>query len=441
MMSDSSLPPATTENSLLIRGGQVIDPSQDYNGIADILVIDGVIVEIGENLSGNNNVIDATDKIVAPGLVDIHVQLREPGFEEDECIATGTAAAIAGGFTSIACLPNTSPAIDTQAQIQFIQQKAIQADNCNVYVIAAVSKNRQGEELAEMGMLAETGAVGFSDAPAPLGNTDLFRRALEYSKMFNKPILDHPELPELSQSGIMHAGATSMVLGLSGMHPDSEELATGRDLRLCETTGGRLHLMDISTQGSVELIRRAKGRGVGVTAEVCIANLFLTDELLRSFDSNYKVNPPLRSQQHIDACIAGLVDGTLDVITSGHAPRAIEKKMTELDRAPFGMSQIEFALGLAITHLVKPGHLDISALIAKLSTNPAIALGLNDPSYHQKGTLAIGASADITIIDPNAAWTVQPESMLSRSHNTPLGGAELTGRADTVIVGGCVKTK
>nr|MBC8437236.1 amidohydrolase family protein [Planctomycetota bacterium] len=313
--------------------------------------------------------------------------------------------------------------------------------NCNVFVIAAVSKNRQGEELAEMGMLAETGAVGFSDAPAPLGNTDLFRRALEYSKMFNKPILDHPELPELSQSGIMHAGATSMVLGLSGMHPDSEELATGRDLRLCETTGGRLHLMDISTQGSVELIRRAKGRGVGVTAEVCIANIFLTDDLLRSFDSNYKVNPPLRSQQHIDACIAGLVDGTLDVITSGHAPRAIEKKMTELDRAPFGMSQIEFTLGLAITHLVKPGHLDISDLIAKLSTNPAIALGLNDACYHQKGTLAIGASADITIIDPNAAWTVQPESMVSRSHNTPLAGAELIGRADTVIVGGCVKTK
>ena len=421
-------------SSLLIRGGRVIDPSQGLDQVTGVLLCDGRVAEIGEQLAEADQIIDATNKIVAPGLVDIHEQLREPGFEEDENIASGTAAAIAGGFTSVACLPNTSPATDTQAQIQFIQQQAAQADNCCVFVIACVSKNRQGEELSEMGMLSETGAVGFSDAPSPLGNTDLFRRALEYSRMFDKPILDHPEVPELSQSGIMHSGATSMVLGLAGMHPDSEELATGRDLRLAETTGGRLHLMDISTQGSVELIRRAKARGVSVTAEICIANLFLTDDRLRSFDSNYKVNPPLRSQSHIDACIAGLVDGTIDVITSGHAPRAIEKKMTELDRAPFGMSQIELTLGLAITHLVLPGHLEINDLVAKMSTNPAKALGLN------KGTLQIGADADVTIIDPHRTWAVNPSTMVSRSHNTPLQGVELTGRAETVIVGGKTKT-
>ena len=284
-----------------------------------------------------------------------------------------------------------------------------------------------------MGILTKAGAVAFSDAPNPLGKTDLFRRALEYSRMFDVPILDHPEIPELSQSGIMHSGAISMVLGLSGMHPDSEELATGRDLRLAETTGARLHLMDISTEGSVELIRRAKGRGVNVTSEICIANLYLTDEIMRTFDSNYKVNPPLRSQLHIDACITGLQDGTIDVITSGHAPRASEKKMTELDQAPFGMSQIEITLGLAISNLVVPGHLDYPTLISKLSINPAKALKLD------KGTLAVGAAADVTIIDPDVLWEVDPNKFTSLSTNTPFSGLKLTGRADTVIVDGEIK--
>ena len=423
-------------SSLLIRNGRIIDPSQSLDEITDLLIDQGKIIAIGPDATTATDVtqeIDATGLIVAPGLIDIHVQLREPGFEEDETIETGTAAAIAGGFTSIACLPNTLPVTDTQAQVQFIQQKARQADNCHVFAIACVSKNREGQELAEMGILTQAGAVAFSDAPKPLQKTDLFRRALEYSRMFDVPILDHPEMPELSQSGIMHSGAISMVLGLSGIHPDSEELATGRDLRLAETTGARLHLMDISTEGSVELIRRAKGRGVNVTSEVCIANLLLTDEVMRTFDSNYKVNPPLRSQAHIDACIAGLQDGTIDVITSGHAPRASEKKMTELDRAPFGMSQLEITLGLAITNLVTPGHLDFPTLIAKLATNPARALKLD------KGTLAIGADADITLIDPEAAWEVDPTTFKSLSTNTPFSGMPLTGRASMVIVGGIVK--
>ena len=422
---------------LIIRNGRVIDPSQSLDEIADLLISNGKIVGLGSIKPEGREVeeVDATGKIVAPGLVDAHVQLREPGFEEDETIASGTAAAINGGFTSIACLPNTSPTTDTQAQVQFIQQKASQADNCHVFVIACVSKNREGQELAELGILTQAGAVAFSDAPNPLQKTDLFRRALEYSRMFDVPILDHPEMPELSQSGIMHSGSISMVLGLSGMHPDSEELATGRDLRLAETTGARLHLMDISTEGSVELIRRAKGRGVKVTSEVCIANLHLTDEVMRTFDSNYKVNPPLRSQAHIDACIAGLQDGTIDVITSGHAPRASEKKMTELDRAPFGMSQIEITLGLAITNLVAPGHIDFPTLISKLSTNPARALRLD------KGTLQTGTAADVTIIDPDVVWEVDSGSFESLSTNTPFDGLSLTGRADTVIVDGIIKLR
>lgn len=423
---------------LIIRNGRIIDPSQSLDEVADLLISDGKIAGIGNSFKQNDpgiEKIDGTGKIVAPGLVDAHVQLREPGFEEDETIASGTAAAINGGFTSIACLPNTSPTTDTQAQVQFIQQKASQADNCHVFVIACVSKNREGQELAELGILTQAGAVAFSDAPSPLQKTDLFRRALEYSRMFDVPVLDHPEMPELSQSGIMHSGAISMVLGLSGMHPDSEELATGRDLRLAETTGARLHLMDISTEGSVELIRRAKGRGVNVTSEVCIANLHLTDEVMRTFDSNFKVNPPLRSQAHIDACIAGLQDGTIDVITSGHAPRASEKKMTELDRAPFGMSQIELTLGLAITHLVSPGHIDFPTLIGKLSTNPARALRLD------KGTLKTGAAADITIIDPDVVWEVDSSNFESLSTNTPFNGLSLTGRADAVIVDGIIKLR
>ncbi len=420
-------------NRTIIRNGRVIDPGQDLDQVADILIEEGKIAGIGTDLGKAEQEIDASGNVVAPGLVDIHVQLREPGFEEDETIQTGTAAAIAGGFTSIACLPNTSPVTDTQAQVQFIQQKASQANNCHVFAIACVSKNREGQELAEMGILTKAGAVAFTDAPNPLQKTDLFRRALEYSRMFDVPILDHPEIPELSQSGIMHSGAISMVLGLSGMHPDSEELATGRDLRLAETTGARLHLMDISTEGSVELIRRAKARGVNVTSEVCIANLFLTDEVMRTFDSNYKVNPPLRSQLHIDACIAGLQDGTIDVITSGHAPCASEKKMTELDCAPFGMNQLEITLGLAITNLVVPGHLDFPALIAKLATNPARALKLS------KGTLAIGADADITIIDPESQWQVKPQEFASLSTNTPFEGLTLTGRASTVLVSGEIK--
>ena len=419
---------------LLIRNGRVIDPSQGLDRVMDLLVQDGRIAAYdAPDANGYDRVIEAADRIVAPGLIDMHVQLREPGFEEDETIETGSAAALVGGFTSIACIPDTDPPIDTQAGVEFVRQKAARARNCNVFVIACVSKNREGEQLAEIGSLVEAGAVAFSDAGKPIHNSQLLRHALQYCLMFNKPILNHPEVLDLSQDGVMHEGTVSMLLGLPGMPAEAEDVMTSRDLRLAESTGGQLHLMNISTSGSVELIRRSKARGVVVTAEICPPQFTLTDRELLSFDPHCKLNPPLRSQDHLDACIAGLADGTIDVIASGHAPRASEKKMRELDQAPFGMVALETCLALVITRLIEPGHLDWSTALAKLTINPARVLRVD------KGTLRVGADADITIIDPQASWTVDPARFHAKSSNTPLAGWELRGRAERVLVGGEVR--
>jgi dihydroorotase len=401
--------------------------------VTNILVEDGRIASVDAQENGQATIIDATDRIVAPGLIDLHVQLREPGHEEDETIESGTAAALAGGFTAIAYVPDTDPPLDTQASVQYVRQKASRANHCRVYVLACVSKNREGNELAEIGTLVEAGAVGLTDATRPLHNAELLRRALEYCRMFKKPIFSHPEDLELTHDGIMHEGQTSMVLGLAGMPADAEDVMTGRDLRLAEATGGQLHLMNISSGGSVELIRRAKARGVTVTAEVCPPHFSLTDEALRSFDSNFKINPPLRSKDHVEACIEGLVDGTLDVIASGHAPRASEKKMRELDQAPYGMVNLETTLALTITNLIAPGHLDWLSALAKLTVNPARILDID------KGTLQVGADADITIINPDVRWQVCAEEFHSPSSNTGFEGMELQGRAEHVILGGELK--
>jgi dihydroorotase len=416
--------------SLLIKNGRVIDPSQQLDRVTHILIEGGRIASLDAADAGYDQQIDARGMIVTPGLIDMHTELRQPGCEEDETIETGTAAALAGGFTSVACIPNTDPPIDTQANVEFVRQKAARARNCHVFVLACVSKNREGQELAEIGSLVESGAVGFTDADRPIHNTQLMRRALEYCLMFDVPILNHPEVLDLSQDGIMHEGLTSMVLGLPGMPADAEDVMTARDLRLAEYTGGRLHLMNISSAGSVDLIRRYKSRGVSVTAEVCPAHFTLTDETLRTFDANCKVNPPLRARNHVEACIAGLADGTIDVIASCHAPRASEKKLQELDRAPFGMINLETTLPLVITCLIEPGHLDWPAAIAKMTIHPAQALGL------AKGTLKVGADADVTIIDPDVRWTVCASDFKSKSSNTPYDGWELKGRAVRVLVGG-----
>ncbi len=420
-------------SSLLIRNGRVIDPSQQLDRIASVLVENGRIAALDGPERPVDQVLDAAGKIVAPGLVDMHTELREPGREEDETIESGTAAALAGGYTSVACIPNTDPPIDTQASVEFVRQKAARARNCHVFVLACVSKNREGKELAEIGSLVESGAVGFTDADRPIHNTELMRRALEYCLMFNVPILNHPEELHLTHNGIMHEGLTSMVLGLAGMPSDAEDVMTARDLRLAEYTGGRLHLMNISTSGSVDLLRRFKARGLKVTAEVCPAHFALTDDTLRTFDANCKINPPLRSRNHVEACIAGLADDTVDVIASCHAPRASEKKLQELDRAPFGMVNLETTLGLVGKYLIEPNHLTWPQAIAKMTVNPARALGLT------KGTLQVGADADITIFDPQERWTVRAAEFKSLSRNTPFEGAELVGRATCVLVDGEVR--
>ncbi len=418
---------------LLIQYGRIIDPSQDLDRVANLLIEDGTIVAYDAYPQGDETIIDAQGRIVAPGLIDMHAQLREPGREEDETIFTGTAAALAGGFTTIACLPNTEPPLDTAAGVEFVHQKAARANHCRVAVIACVSKGREGEQLAEIGSLVEAGAVAFSDAERPIANPELLRRALQYCLMFDKPILNRPETTDLSHGGVMHEGRVSLVLGLSGLSADAEDVMTARDLRLADITGGRLHLMSISSAASVELIRRAKSRGKRVTAEVCPPHFTLTDEALRTFDANFKVNPPLRSQEHVEACIAGLKDGTIDVIASGHAPRASEKKMQELDQAPFGMSSLETVLPLVVTQLIEPGHLDWMSALAKLTIHPAAILGL------KAGTLQVGAAADVTIIDPQAEWTVEPRAFRSQSSNTAFAGWKVRGRATHTIVGGEVK--
>jgi dihydroorotase len=415
---------------LLIQNGRLIDPSQQLDRTASLLIENGRIAAYDAVPLVGDRVIDARGKVVMPGLIDLNAQLREPGGEEDETIETGTAAAIAGGFTSLVCLPNTDPPLDTQAGVQFVQQKAARAAKCHVLVAGCVSKDRAGKELAEIGALVEAGAVAFTDAPQPIESSELLRRAFEYCLMFDKPILNHPETSELSRGGVMHEGKVSLVLALPGMPTEAEDVMASRDLRLAEATGGRLHLLSISSASTVDQLRRAKSRGVRVTAGVCVANLVLTDEAMRSFDANCKVDPPLRSQEHVDACLQGLRDGTIDVISSGHAPRALEKKMLELDQTPFGMVALETALALVITRLIVPGHLDWAAAVEKLAWNPARVLGID------KGTLRIGAAADITIVDPEVRWTVDPKNSRSKSSNTPFAGWELVGRAVQTIVEG-----
>jgi dihydroorotase len=419
--------------SLLIQNGRVIDPSQGVDRITNLLIRDGKIAGFDVSPNGQDRIIDAAGKIVSPGLIDMHVHLREPGREEDETIATGAAAALAGGFTSIACMPNTEPPIDSQASVEFIQHQAARADKCNVYVIACVSKNREGKELAELGQLVQAGAVGFTDDGAPVYDPELMRRAFEYALMFDRPILNHAEVRELTQGGVMHEGLVSLLLGLPGMPGAAEDVMVSRDILLAEATGGRIHVMHVSSGGSVEIIRRAKSRDVRVTTEICPHHFTLTDECLRSFDSNFKMSPPLRSRRDVETCLAGLADGTIDVICTDHAPHSREKKMRELDQAPFGIVGLETCLGLVVTKLIEPGILDWPTAIAKMTINPAEILGI------PKGTLAVGADADVTIIDPDVRWTVDPHRFQSKSVNTPFTGWQLRGRADTVIVGGRVK--
>ena len=417
-----------------ITGGRLIDPSQGLDEIGDLWISRGRILPIGGGFDEAEIVIDARGLIVCPGLIDIHVHLREPGNEEDETIATGASAALAGGVTSVACMPNTLPAIDTQAAAEFVVLQAQRARQANVFPVGAVSKGRKGEELAELGQLVAGGAVAFTDDGAPVASADLMRRALEYLKMFDRVIMQHCQVPELTVGGVMHEGFESMRLGLPGMPAAAEDIMVARDIRLAEITGGRLHIQHISTARSVELVREGKRRGVRVTAEACPHHFTLTDEALRTFDSNYKMNPPLRTWSDVEAVIGGLKDNTIEFIATDHAPHAREKKMREIDQAPFGIVGLETLIPITALSLIEPGHLTWPEALAKLTNNPANLLGLTD-----KGTLRAGADADIAVIDPDTPWTIDPSQFRSKSRNTPFGGWRVRWRADTVIVGGEVR--
>jgi dihydroorotase len=423
--------------TLLIRGGRVVDPSQGIDRVDDVFVRDGLVVSIGHGggqpVGRADETLEAAGLVVCPGLVDMHVHLREPGREEDETIESGTRAALAGGFTSVACIPNTEPPIDSQAAVEFIRQKAARADTCNVFVVACVSRGREGKELAEIGRLVEAGAVAFSDDGSPVYDAELMRRALEYCRMFDKPILAHEEVLELSRGGVMHEGLVSLVLGLPGMPAAAEEVMIGRDVALAETTGGRVHAMHVSTAGGVALIRDAKRRGIRITAEACPHHFTLTDESLRGFDANCKMSPPLRTAADVEAIIEGLVDGTIDCIATDHAPHAREKKLLEIDRAPFGILGLETAVGLSVTRLVATGRIGWPRFVEALSLLPARILGL------PRGTLQPGAVADITLIDPALSWRVDASHFASKSINTPFDGWTLQGRAVATIVSGRVK--
>jgi dihydroorotase len=420
-------------HTILIRNGRVIDPSQGVDAVTDLVVRGDKIGSIGPCVEPADEEIDARGMIVCPGLIDMHVHLREPGGEESETIATGAQAAVAGGVTSVACMPNTDPAIDSRDVAEFVSLQAKRAGWANVFPIGAVTKERAGAELAELGQLVEGGAVGFTDDGAPIESAEIMRRALQYAKMFDKPILTHSEVRELTKSGVMNEGFMSMKLGLPGMPPVAEEIMIARDIMLAELTGGRLHVLHVSTAGSVDLVRQGKKRGVQVTAEVCPHHFLLTDEFMARFDSNYKMSPPLRTGADIRELIGGLVDGTIDAICTDHAPHAPEKKALELDQAPFGIIGLETLIPLCVHGLIEPGYLDWPELIEKLTLNPARILGIH------KGTLAPGADADITIIDPDVEWVIDPAQFRSKSRNCPFAGWTVTGRARTVLVGGIIK--
>ena len=420
--------------SLLLRSGRVIDPARKIDTVTDVFIRDGRIANIGDFTGDVDETLDCTRLIVCPGLIDTHVAMRDPGFEEDETTATATAAALAGGFTSIAALPDTLPVVDNRAGAEYVVLQAARARNCRVYPLGAVTRNHEGQELADLGQLADGGAVAFTDAKIPIASAEILRRALEYARMFRRPIFTHPQDPTLTAGGVMHEGHFSTRLGLRGMPVAAEDIMVSRDIALAQLTGGRVHLMCISTRNSVDQVRRAKQQKLGITADVAAHHLLFTDAALESYDSNYKVDPPLRSEDHVQALIEGLHDGTIDAISADHQPCAREKKDREIDLVPFGIMGLETLIPVCIEALIEPGHLTWSKLIAKLTSGPAQILGLEG-----RGTMATGVEADITVIDPETRWTVDPARFRSKSRNTPLGGRTVRGRAKLVIVDGEIR--
>jgi len=418
---------------LLIKGGNVVDPVGGTITEKDILVIDGRIANSGKGLiAGGAEVVDASGMLVVPGLIDMHVHLREPGFEAKETILTGSRAAARGGFTSVACMPNTRPVADSAAMVSYIREAAFKCGIVNVYPVGAITRGIGGEELAEMGDMKEAGAVAFSDDGSPVMNGGLMRRAMQYARMLGAAIISHCEDKNLSAGGAMHEGAVSTILGLRGIPASAEEVMVARDIILAEETGCRLHIAHVSTAGSIRLVREAKSRGVKVTCEATPHHFTLTDKAVTGYDTSTKVNPPLRTDGDVAAVKEGLADGTIDVIATDHAPHTVEEKDVEYENAPFGLAGLETAVGLVWTGLVNTGVLTPLQAVAKMTVNPAGILGI------PRGTLEVGAVADITVIDPGLAWTVDAGLFESKGRNTPFHGMPLKGRVFMTVVGGRV---
>jgi len=421
-----------THQPMCLRGGRVIDPEQKLDARLDLLLSGGRVAGLGERLDVAEGTaeLDCSGLLVVPGLIDVHVHLREPGGERKETIASGARAAAAGGFTAVCAMPNTDPVIDSPATVGFVAAAGRAARSARVYPVGALSIGQKGERLTEIGELVEAGAVAITDDGNPVMDSGLMRMALEYAQGFGVPVADHPEDLGLSLNGSMNEGLVSARLGLTGKPNASEDIHIVRDLLLAEHTGGRIHLQHVSTRQGVEAIRQAKARGVRVTAEASPHHLLLTDEAVEGYRTDAKMNPPLRTEADREAVVAGLLDGTLDTLATDHAPHHYDEKEQAFADAPFGIVGLETAVGLMLTHFVHAGQMDFATLIDRMSRAPARAFNLKG------GDLREGGPADVTVIDPGLEWAIEPERFLSRSRNTPFGGWPLRGRAVRTIVGG-----
>lgn len=417
-------------NEILIKNGHVIDPANGINAKCDVLIADGKIAKVGKVGESAQRVINASGKYVTPGLIDIHVHFREPGDEEEETIASGSAAAVAGGFTSVVCMPNTDPPIQDATSVEYVHRMGRQARKTHVYVMGAITKERKGVELAEMGLMNRAGTVGYTDDGEGVQDTAVMLRALKYAGMFNTVVAQHCQDNSLGKSGVMNSGYNSTVLGLPGLDGLAEEMMLWRDIQLVKKTKVRYHCQHISTAGSVELIRSAKTQKLPVTCEVTPHHLLFTDDACSNYDTNYKVNPPLRTAADVAALKQAIKDGLVDALATDHAPHLQSKKELEFFAAPFGIASIECALGLYIKALIEPGIIDWPQLIQMMTAGPAKIIGID------KGTLTVGKQGDVTIFDPAAEYTVDTGSFRSKSKNCPYGGWKLNGKVEYTIVGG-----
>jgi len=427
-------------SELLIKNGRVIDPANNIDQKCDLLIVDGRIAEVGEKTQDprpktqeHRTVIDAAGKLVTPGFIDIHVHFREPGDEEEETIASGSAAAVAAGFTSVVCMPNTNPPIENETDVEFVHRKGRQARKTHVYVMGAITKQRAGVELAEMGLMAEAGAVGFTDDGTGVQDPSVMLRALKYAAMFGKVVAQHCQDDSFAEKGVMNSGYYSTILGLPGMDALAEEAMLWRDIQLIKKANTRYHAQHISTAGSVELIRAAKKDSLPITCEVTPHHLLLTEECCAEYDTKYKVNPPLRTTKDIEALKEAIAEGLVDALATDHGPHLQSEKELEFLAAPFGIASLECALGLYVKALIEPSSLDWPALIRLMTERPAKIIGVD------KGTLGKGKQADVTIIDPNAEYEIDVNKFRSKSRNCPYHGWTVKGKVEKTIVGGEIR--